>query len=74
MNKEVSFLIAEKLNGKAFDEDCKKGWYLPHPNIAIQNKIQPNTWQLVPLHPLLNQIKAPTIADVVMWLYEKHDI
>lgn len=74
LNKPVDFSTAKLLKEKGFDKECEKGWYLPHSTIAIKNKIEPNTWQLVPIHPLLNQIRAPTISEVVTWLYEKHKI
>lgn len=74
LNKPVGFSTAKLLKEKGFDEECKLGWYLPHSEIAIKNNIEPNTWQLLPIHFLLNQIKAPTIADVIVWLYEKYGI
>ncbi len=74
MTQPVSWTIAILLREKGFDEKCELGWYLPHPEIAKQNNVEPNTWQLLPMHPLLNQRKAPTIAEVIMWVYEKHNI
>lgn len=74
MDAAVSYPLAKLLKEKGFDLECEKGWFLPHPTIAIQKGLEPNAWQLIPSHPLLNQIKAPTIAEVVMWLYEKHGI
>ena len=74
MIKPVEFATAKLLKEKGFGEPCKEGYYLPHPEIAVKESVIPNIWQLIPVHPLLNQIPAPTIAQVIMWLYEKHGI
>lgn len=74
MNALVSLEIAKLLEEKGFNDPCEKGYYLPHPDIALKNKIEPNIWQLLPMHDLLNQVKAPIIAEVVMWLYHKRGV
>lgn len=74
MNKPLNIELSYLLKKKGFDEKCDNGWYLPHPEIAIKNGVEPNTWIKLPINPLLNQIKAPTISEVISWLYEKHNI
>ena len=67
MNTPVSFPIAKLLKEKGFDELCKlcveDGDERPLP-FNCGNTIHRNS-----LHPYYS---APTIAEVVMWLYEKH--
>ena len=69
MNTPVSFEIAKLLNEKEFDEPCKlcveDGDERPLP-FNCGNTIHRNS-----LHPYYS---APTIADVVMWLYKEHGI
>lgn len=69
MNTTVSFKLAKLLKEKGFDEYCKlcveDGDEKPFPfdsgNIMHRNS----------LHPYYS---APTIAEVIMWLYEKYKI
>lgn len=78
MNTPVSFELAKLLKEKGFDKECfdaynlhgmkfSNGWleYLSDNNIEI-----PFSNKALKHHDVL----APTIADVVMWLYEKHGI
>ena len=69
MNTPVSFPLAKLLKEKGFDEPCKlcveDGDERPLP-FNCGNTIHRNS-----LHPYYS---APTIADVVMWLYKKHGI
>jgi hypothetical protein len=69
MNKTVDFSIAKLLKEKGFDELCKlcveDGDERPLP-FNCGNTIHRNS-----LHPYYS---APTIAEVVMWLYEKYGI
>lgn len=70
MNKEVNFEIAKLLKEKGFDTiDCggyyhvcdgyTKGYAYCYSDVNTQKE---------------NAILAPTIAEVVMWLYERHGI
>jgi hypothetical protein len=64
MNKEVSLKIAKLLKQKGFNDFPCKGYYkieefVP---ISLHNVASPYNYL------------APTIADVVMWLYETHNI
>lgn len=85
MNKEVNFEIAKLLKEKGFDEissnfytnpRCKMfgidehGRYYPIKNKAKSLWISGNAATLDSKHVYY----APTIAEVVMWLYEKHGI
>jgi hypothetical protein len=79
MEKEfVNYDIALEMKQLGFDEPCQLGWYLPHSEIAIKAGVEPNYWQLIPTHPLLNQIAAPTFSQAFRFFREvyglKHDI
>jgi hypothetical protein len=85
MNKNVSFDIAKLLNSKDFDIKCLHFYTKPNSTmfgIDEHNKIYPikNTSKKLYKegeHAALNiksVYSAPTISDVVMWLYEKYDI
>ena len=69
MNTPVSLKIAKLLKEKGFDEYCKlcveDEDEIPLP-FDSGNKMHRNS-----LHPYYS---APIIADVIMWLYEKHGI
>jgi hypothetical protein len=69
LNKPVDFPTAKLLKEKGFDEPCKlcveEGDERPLP-FNCGNTIHRNS-----LHPYYS---APTIAEVVMWLYEKHGV
>ena len=69
MNNPISFSLAKLLKEKGFDEPCKlcveDGDERPLP-FNCGNTIHRNS-----LHPYYS---APTISDVVMWLYEKYMI
>lgn len=64
MNKEVSLKIAKLLKQKGFNDFPCKGYYkieefVP---ISLHNVASPYNYL------------APTIADVIMWLYETYSI
>ena len=63
MNTIVSFEIAKMLKERGFNETSN---YLYNNNAEIKKGILPNK--------LTNYYSAPTISDVLMWLYEKHGI
>jgi len=69
MNTPVKFELAKLLKEKGFDEECRlcveDGDERPLP-FNCGNTIHRNS-----LHPYYS---APTIAEVVMWLYENHEI
>jgi hypothetical protein len=78
MNTPVSFEIAKILKNKGYDKPCNdaynsngmqwsNGWleYLDDKELC-----QP--FKKTDLKP--KDVLAPTIVDVVMWLYEKHEI
>ena len=67
MNKEVSYPIAKLLKEKGFDEITNYNYsevygYIENIN-ALKHSDGNNRF-----------VSAPTIAEVVMWLYEKHGI
>jgi hypothetical protein len=75
MNKEfVLYEQALVLKELGFAEPCQLGWYLPHSEIAIKAGVEPNFWQLIPTHPLLNQTAAPTFSQAFRWFREKHNL
>lgn len=68
MNKEVSFPIAKLLKEKGLDEVSQK-WYSVEGSPYYQDELD-NHRGFIPAY----ECEAPTIADVVMWFYEKHRI
>jgi len=74
MNTPISFELAKLLKEKRYNKYCRwsywEGWLTPHtPGYALEDGTtsQENYWDF-------ERYYAPTIADVVMWLYEKHGI
>lgn len=65
MNKEVNFEIAILLQENGFDEVCR---FYRKDNVSLSDCYQTNDFLKPGYYP------APTIAEVVMWLYEKHGI
>lgn len=65
MNTPVSFEIAKLLKEKGFNEPCR--WYMED-GVTLSGSNETNDY----LFP--GYYSAPTIAEVVMWLYEKHGI
>jgi len=65
MNKEVSYPLSRLLKEKEFNEPCK--WYMKD-GVTLSNSNETNDF-LMP-----DYYSAPTISDVVMWIYEKHGI
>lgn len=73
MNTPISFELAKLLKEKGFDEALT--FYF---DLQDSNKLKP-----IPMSDEINKfhsnrnslmLSAPTIAEVVMWLYEKHGI
>jgi len=74
MNTLVNFEIAKLLKEKGFDLYCVWSYWNSEltsrtPGYALEDGTtsQENYWDF-------DRYYAPTIADVVMWLYEKHGI
>ena len=63
LNKPVDFSTAKLLKEKGFDRPCYHYYY----NNKLDSSSKDN-WNT------LTGYSAPTIAEVVMWLYEKHGI
>ena len=68
MNTPVSFEIAKLLKEKGFNEEVKPFYNGLKNNELIISDIIGTSNNLPDWYP------APTIAEVVMWLYEKHNI
>lgn len=68
MNTPVKHPLAKLLKEKGFDEYTDRV-YLSENNIKLQRGLVNYPKILYP-----NAITAPTIGQVVMWLYEKHGI
>lgn len=66
MNTPVSFKIAIPLKEKGFDEICHNLWHFIGSNCIEMSNKNSETFSI--------GFSAPTIAEVVMWLYEKHNI
>lgn len=83
MNTPVNFELAKLLKEKGFDKDIKGFWIetieheldVPRDGVMIFPSIPPRILDHLPKENYhIFHAVAPTIADVVMWLYEKHDI
>lgn len=83
MNTSVSFQVAKLLKEKGFDEKVRgrihvSHWHLVKNNIIPSNVNTYHTDMFAPLDNWNNNkqhfMSMPTIAEVVMWLYEKHSI
>lgn len=72
MTTPVNFEIAKLLKEKGFAERCRAHWYENN----IQGKISSGiTYPQTDFNKWYRgEILAPTISEVVMWLYEKHGI
>lgn len=76
MNKEVNFEIAKLLKDKGFEGTKSPLWYYKDgtlnetPTVGYEGLKCWNTWEAT------QGVRwdAPTIAEVVMWLHEKHGI
>lgn len=69
MNKPVNFELAKLLKEKGFDEPCFYTYIngeLCEEGFLFNHSIRS--------HERQEFISAPTIAEVVMWLYEKHGV
>lgn len=72
LNKVVGFSTAKLLKENGFDNNCNFGYsgeYEPHHLKLIEFGYLQKNSELIK-----NVFTAPTIAEVVMWLYEKHGI
>ena len=71
MNTPVSFEISKELKEKGFDGYCDKKyiaqclWQSPNNREKYKNS---------EIHKNSSDVAAPTIAEVVMWLYQNHGI
>lgn len=74
MNKPISFPLAKLVKEKGFDIPCTEGWINYLTSFTGETGMPDDESNLV-LDRLGNPhlIERPTIADVVMWLYEKHE-
>ena len=69
MNTPINFEIAKLLKEKWFDRETLESYEyrgVEHQQPSYKGRLTKNK--------LLCDILAPTIAEVVMWLYEKHGI
>ena len=72
LNKPVDFTTAKLLKEKGFDENCRFGYngsFEPHHIGLIEFGYLQRNSELLKL-----TYSAPTIAEVIDWLYEKHGI
>lgn len=68
MNRTVKFEIAKLLKEKGFDESTYSFFFDDVPNSPITKN------ERIQYNKIYKSISAPTISEVVMWLYEKHEI
>ena len=65
MNNTVDFELSKLLKKKGFQESIRTAWYID----------EVGYWTYPQNHNKSNvKISAPTIAEIVMWIYEKHKI
>ena len=85
MNKEIDYNLAKLCNEKGFDIECISFYTKPNSKMfgidehgrTYPMKNTPKKLYHCGQHAALynnNVYFAPTIADLVMWLYEKHGI
>lgn len=72
MNTLINFELAKMLKEKGFDEPCYKGWDLSEED--SNPTFHEYTTQNKNSDCIETFYTAPTIAEVVMWLYKKHGI
>ena len=72
MNTPVSFDIAKLLKEKGFNEMCRQFW--GYDSTEEENILIGENSPTFINNRGNDDIAAPTIAEVVMWLYEKHGI
>lgn len=79
----INFELAKLLKEKGFDKECKNFWVetleheldIPRSGVEVFPKIEPRILNHKPIEDYhLTHCVAPTIAEVIMWLYEKHGI
>ena len=71
MNTAVSFELAKLLKDKGFDLECEYIRDLYNSGLTVKTS-RKEDWNFK--KPLVDAYSAPTIAEVVMWLYEKHSL
>lgn len=79
MNKEVSFKLALLLDEKKFGEYNLTEYHYNREDYYRQGKLCIEKGHLLhnedyPYNVYNGQLNAPTIAEVLMWLYEKHGV
>jgi hypothetical protein len=71
MHKEVNFEVAQLLKEKGFDNPTRSIYQ--YEQLVIDSNYEKGYKNSFNSHDWY-EISAPTIAEVVMWLYEKHKI
>ena len=77
MNTPVSFPIAKLLKEKRFEQEERPSYLLvdfSQTNVFKANPENIGVGDLIGYYVPNKTVNAPTIAEVVMWLYEKHGI
>jgi hypothetical protein len=84
MNKEVSFPISKLLKEKGFDVPVRNYYLQKEKGNYLHEGFEDSYWgdnrivnwnkDVVGIKPFEGFLSAPTIAEAVMWLYEKHKI
>lgn len=73
MNTPINFELAKLLKEKGFDKRVK-GFYDTEKELHINYTDEMNTKGFANRHLPKGEYSAPTITEVVMWLYEEHGI
>ena len=84
MNNPISFETAKLLKEKGFDVPVRNYYLQKEKGDHLHEGFEDEYWgdnkvvnwnkDIIGIKPFQGFISAPTIAEVVMWLYEKHGI
>jgi hypothetical protein len=84
MNKEVSFELAKLLKEKGFDVPVRNYYLQKEKGNYLHEGFEDSYWgdnrivnwnkDVVGIKPFEGFLSAPTISEVVMWLYEKKSL
>ena len=84
MNTPVSYELAKLLKEKGFDIPVRNYYLQKEKGEYLHEGFEDDYWgdnrivnwnkDVVGIKPFQGFVSAPTVSDVVMWLYEKHEI
>lgn len=73
LSKEVSYPLAKLLKGKEFDFFTKNHYFKD--KLVVSDMVYKTNWnKFIDIDLDNDYYSAPTIAEVIDWIYEKHNI